>query len=602
MVEKNLVLTSLKQNFSKKKNNVLLGNWCNDFSKTFDKKKILYNHHWSDITKRINDAKKIKKLNEKILIFFSQNLNLIHKTNHSKRYWRILLGPFLYEHIPIIFDRWEILQTFFLKKNFHKINLKTFKNTDLKTYYNSIDSLKALWFDDETNQIIFNRILNENFHHLIKYENFDLDKKKEVIFEEKKTWKRYILEFFGTILFKINFYKFFLRLNNFIFDAKIISFFKFFQLNLKLKNISLDFFFFFFILEKKMRNKKKKITNNIKMREDLRLNINKFTQDKFEIFLINLLIDIFPEIYLERYKNSLDDIKEYLIKKPKIIFSKYHIFHNDIFKLWAAEMVAEGSILIVADHGGYIPLFIDHNLDHESKVSNYHIIANDFKLNSNIIKLPTTIKVYGKKKYKFKNQKNLTFIHRECGLYNFKVSSNMTVPNAFVEFEYLIGTIEKLENKIKQNIKYKCINKTKSYFNNNFSKKYGPSTIINSHEKYEKTLDNAKILVHLYLSTPFYESLHFNTPSLILIPKKLWIFDDNFKKYLNELEKKKILFYDPAELSEHVNNIWNNVNEWWFNKDRQNTIKMFLAASNYKNENPVQDYYKFLKKILPTNF
>ena len=40
MVEKNLVLTSLKQNFSKKKNNVLLGNWCNDFSKTFDKKKF----------------------------------------------------------------------------------------------------------------------------------------------------------------------------------------------------------------------------------------------------------------------------------------------------------------------------------------------------------------------------------------------------------------------------------------------------------------------------------------------------------------------------------------------------------------------------------
>ena len=316
MTKKNLVLTSLKQNFSNNKENVLLGNWCNDYSSYNIEKKMITNNHWSSQQKRIQDAEKIKALYEKIFSFFFKTLNSIHDKKNSERYWRILLGPFLYESIPIIYDRWETVRYYFDSQNIDKISVRTFESYKLKSKDYSIDSIKALWFDDEVNQIIFNKILKENYSHLISFSFFDLNKKKQNNLFNSKGWKNSLYEFFMSILFGLNFYKLILKINKYIFDSKIISKNKFFELNIKLKNIPLHYFFFFSILESKLR-KIKKNPDKINMRQSLKNGINDFTKDRFEVFLVNILIDLLPEIYLEKYDQSLSKISKYFESKKK---------------------------------------------------------------------------------------------------------------------------------------------------------------------------------------------------------------------------------------------------------------------------------------------
>lgn len=64
-------------------------------------------YHWDDRAKMHNDYKYLMTLYEKLLKDLSVELNQIHNTNYSLRYWRILVGPWLGYFIQILFDRWS---------------------------------------------------------------------------------------------------------------------------------------------------------------------------------------------------------------------------------------------------------------------------------------------------------------------------------------------------------------------------------------------------------------------------------------------------------------------------------------------------------------
>ena len=74
-------------------------------------------------------------------------MNKIHKENHSERYWRIILGPWLQSLISILWDRWECLRVVI-----EKSDLDTSKFIDYDT-----QSLVASDF------IEFCKLRNEHF-------------------------------------------------------------------------------------------------------------------------------------------------------------------------------------------------------------------------------------------------------------------------------------------------------------------------------------------------------------------------------------------------------------------------------------------------------
>ena len=51
----------------------------------------------------------------------SNTLNKIHNENHDTRYWRLLLDPFLFYYISVMYDRWEIINS--VVKKYKKIDL-----------------------------------------------------------------------------------------------------------------------------------------------------------------------------------------------------------------------------------------------------------------------------------------------------------------------------------------------------------------------------------------------------------------------------------------------------------------------------------------------
>ena len=63
-----------------------------------------------------------KKYNQKIdeFVFF---LNKIHNLNEDRRYWEIIIGPFVYRSLIIIWDRWDSIRKSIKYENITNITL-----------------------------------------------------------------------------------------------------------------------------------------------------------------------------------------------------------------------------------------------------------------------------------------------------------------------------------------------------------------------------------------------------------------------------------------------------------------------------------------------
>ena len=113
---------------------------------------------------------------------------------------------------------------------------------------------------------------------------------------------------------------------------------------------------------------------------------------------------------------------------------------------------------------------------------------------------------------------------------------------------------------------------------------------------YFKAFNNSKLIIFGYDSTGMLEAISANKPFIGFWP--------NLYEHLNEfaindyksLRNAQILFDNHNELIKHLNNIWDDVDSWWYDQTVQNSLNKF--SENYSLK-PDKNFFKNLKnKIL----
>ena len=127
MVKRVLVTTALEDTWPKDGSPILfLGEWCKLYERKHVWEKLDYEvapYHWDDRQKLFNDYNNLLVFYEDALRALADKLNQIHGVNHSLRYWRILIGPWLGYFIQALFDRWFMLDATFRNYNFAGVSV-----------------------------------------------------------------------------------------------------------------------------------------------------------------------------------------------------------------------------------------------------------------------------------------------------------------------------------------------------------------------------------------------------------------------------------------------------------------------------------------------
>ena len=100
---------------------------------------------------------------------------------------------------------------------------------------------------------------------------------------------------------------------------------------------------------------------------------------------------------------------------------------------------------------------------------------------------------------------------------------------------------------------------------------------------FDKFKENSKLFIFNWRART--QLININFPTLLLLRNFETQKKDNYKKYYDFLLNSKILHLNNESLTNHLNDIKNNIESWWNLSKTQNNLKNFtkLFASNENN-------------------
>ena len=74
---------------------------------------------------------------------------------------------------------------------------------------------------------------------------------------------------------------------------------------------------------------------------------------------------------------------------------------------------------------------------------------------------------------------------------------------------------------------------------------------------------NYKLVIETLNSTGFLENLYFNIPSILVLDESYCPIRNKAIKFFEQLKNKKIVFDNPSLAAKHINDNYQDINQWW---------------------------------------
>jgi putative transferase (TIGR04331 family) len=598
-MKKIIILTKI---FNKnKKNFIYLGKWAVN-SEDLDKKFKIVDYHWNDINKKKKDFYYIRSLSFKISFYLYKNLNITHNKNYSYKFWKFLLFPWIFRYVCIFFDRWESIETA-IKRN-KKCNFLAFKgltfNKSIKNYQDFVE----LFHSDHGNQKLYQEIisfLNKDLllFKKIKFANSNVNFIVLIYLRTKKFFFRLIYNKFFIFLNEIivkNGYNFYfvkvggLSKKKFNFFDRVYnnSYFSHFieKLNFNIINS--------FKPDTEKRILFKKIINNNKIK----------LKSKFEKFLYKKLDTFIPESLVENFDNYLN--KNFTIPNSAFFISSYIHTNDNYHKFSIAKKIENDSKYIILEHGGSLPLYLDYP-DIDKELCDYKLTW--FKFNKHTYQSPSNPLNYSVTRSTFSKKKNekLLIFSSFRPRWSSGLATTLLSSQQVDDLDFLNAFRNCLNPKIKKEILIKgpTISKKFSYDWEYLYKKNNYNNITYS-RNINRNFAGAKVIISTYPETTFSEALISGVPAILIYSKKFHMLRKEAKFLADEMKKNNMIFNDPVQAAQHINEIWDNPLKWYNSKNVIQVRNNFLdIALNIRQDLDLTKKEKFENqnwKILFKNF
>jgi len=579
MVKKFLITTAIKETWPHKNEKIIfLGEWCKLYSEKnywegFDSKVL--NYHWNNRDKYERDYYYLINFYEKTLKSISNKMNDIHQVNHSLKYWRILIGPWLALLIQSVFDRWQMIQVAINSNDELKTNIII--DSDNNWVSNDYESFKEFVMEsDGWNNFIYGKIINLHKDKIeVKKLNLIDNKFYKKKLKKVFTLKRFIIGLYQKIANSINTKKSSVIISSYLskIDEIILSF-RLFQLPI-------------FINIYKAR----------KHLPDLSQRKWKLTIDSnsgFERFIYDIIPLHIPTLYLEGY-NALNKkvIELNWPKSPNSIFTSNSIYGDELFKHYTG--IHSKSKLIIGQHGGSYGISkINFSEYHELSIADNYISWGWTNRSSNSKIYPvgqlnniTRVK---------SNKTKLIILTNVNPRYSYNMQSFTVSSQWLLYFKDQVNLIKHLDKSVIDNTIIRLYRNDYGWdqigrWKDNFPNlKYDPGF-----SKIENLYKQTRIHLATYNATTYLETFRLNIPTVIFWDPNYWENRDSVQPLFEELKRVKIFHDTPESASKHINKIWDNVEGWWESTEVKEVINEFNKSVNRQNKNLISDLKKILK-------
>ena len=535
-----------------------LVNSKNKIFKTFDKENLLIRKKYLD------------KLRNKIFEISYRELNKINKINRSKKYWEIILMPWLFQFLDRTFHKYEMIKLLSIKKKYIVYNLSE-KEIILPSSY---ENLSEIYNSDEWNYQISLEIIEYFFKG-----KFTIIKKKNNLILNKinKIKKKYNKIFFFK---KKIFSKLFVN-QKFVFLKGHLGYINYLKLNYNFNQLPNDFE----ILSKAAKFKK---NFNIRNKNKLVFKI----ENEYENYIKDNFFKHLPVFFLELFKHYNNEGEGIMPLKPKVIFNINKLWWFTLPMFYTANKITLNKTKLIGyQHGCNYYLYDSFFHDHEINSCDLYLTWG-WKLNQYTKRLGVSRTFDANKN---KDSDKILIINRAVSKYFYNDSSNL---NELQWSNYLKGLID-LPKIIDPNLTKKLVYRmhpSNNWNEKEYLKKKLPQICFDDN-KIENSIKNSKIVICTQLDTTFLYCISSNIPVLTVFDfNRVKISKKNYL-LLKNLQKQKILFENNDELCAHINKNYYNIEDWWNLKKVQKSISEFSNTHALQEPDLTGTITKYIRQI-----
>jgi len=579
LVNRFLITTPLEETWpNDSKTPVLfLGEWCRVHSRKERWSKMnaeVLPYHWNDNHILSNNCDYLNKLYEVILQDLHKLLNEIHGINHSLRYWRILVGPWLGSFIQVVFERWSMLKHAFEKKNISGCKILLTDSTDVIPH--DFLDWETLCANDNWNEALYSQLLQENWEKNIRIEYVKISDRSPKSYKIKNhnrirlsRLKKYFLSIYKK------------------YKAIFIRPDKYFLFRTYLPDQSEN------ELLKRLGQKKKKwetpsipmIEVNSGMRKWIINNYNK--SDKFKNTIVRMIPKHIPKVYLEGYNSLIENIDHLSWpNNPKCIFSSNGIQWFDLFKAWVAKKTENGTSLVVGQHGGHYGIGKWNWFEeHEISISDLYLSWGWSELDKPKIRPVGQIQITKPLGVNHQKETGLLLVTNAHSKYNCNPVYSGTHSSQWLDYlDDQFQFINSLPNKLQDLLTIRLYPTDYGWEQEKRWTDRFPNVVLDLGKKnMMELIAKSRIYISTYNAATYLQAFSMDIPTIIFWNPKHWEIRDSSKPYFFDLMKVGIFHETPESAALHISKVWDDVDSWWKSKPVRKALEKFQLQ--YANTN-----------------
>ena len=576
------VTSSDKRTWGEKEEIVFASSAClkADFSDYPDKRKFSFvEDKWQNHKVLHSDIEYLNNIYEELLEVIAKALNEHHSVDRSIRYWRILLGPWLYLFIHTLYGKWQkCLAAGASNKNYYTIILD----------YNFIDaipySLREMDPDNDMwSHFIFSKIIKEQnlIKPIIILPVRTLKKSKSLTIHKRLWIKRHLVKLAQLLSgFMVR------KDENMIIDSCLgLSFDT--KLYLSMKQVPR----FWKSPPSPLIPPNQK---DRKLFKDYFIGICKNGEDSFYNFLVKMIGDQVPTIYLEGYSDLLRLVASLNWPlNPKGLLTSNAFQFDDAFQAYAAEKTENGTKLVIGQHGGFYG--IGRKVvgeEHQVRISDRFISwgwqsDNDLVYPGFIFANPSSIRGA------WDASGNVLLVTVPWRRTEYKLSSmpiNSEQSKQFLDdqIQFAHCLPERIRNKLIVRISDIKDKKLNTCYISGWKTTHPDVKIDPCIKSIGDQVKRSRLVISNYNSTGILETLSGNIPTIIFWRPDRFQLRESAWKYFEEFERTGIYHRTPESTAKFIDKIWDNVGEWWNSLDVQAARVKFVEEYCREVNNPVK--------------
>jgi putative transferase (TIGR04331 family) len=582
-MKERLIVTTASENTWPKADQptLFLGEWCRLYSRKHVWEKMdvkVATYHWDDRSKLSEDYNYLLNFFEQILTELTVELNKIHDTKYSLRYWRVIIGPWLITFIPIVFDRWSCLE-----KTLSSNSIKGIMALDsdiLDRIPTDMPHFCSLQESDWWNSHLFSLILKSfDFGKMICWSEINRAENESIISIDKTENISSITK--RTIFKTLSF----LKLNtSYFIITPYLNLIDNIRLHLKLYQIPMIY-------------QGTRITNLAPDSLYRKWNLSNLElNNDFERILKELIPLQMPLVYLEGYKRLYKETK-YINwpNSPKLIWTSNSFYSDDMFKMWAGKKVENGVPLVIGQHGGhYGQGLFSFPEYHELMICDRYLSWGWANADDKVIPVGK-FKKSNIQKIQSVTKNRILLLISGAPRYSGTIIS---MPISGQVSKYLDDQFEfyrNLSDPVSENVTIRLYPHDYEWSQYDRWKDTFPnSKIDNAETTIDKAFGSSDLVIAGWNATTYLESMSLGIPTVIFWNPEYFELREEASILFEDLKKVGIYHTDPVGAAKHVIKIWNDIEGWW------NLPDVVAAKEEFLNKYalPCENFADKLKSVL----